>query len=49
MHSAKPNIWLFKSKKINHLLAFAFKPDLVAGSQRSPGSPIAIHKGIVLK
>jgi hypothetical protein len=32
MHSAKPNIWLFKSKKINHL-AFAFKPDLVAGSQ----------------
>jgi hypothetical protein len=33
MHSAKPNIWLFKSKKINHLLAFAFKPDLVAGSQ----------------
>jgi hypothetical protein len=33
MHSAKPNIWLFKSKKINHLLAFAFKPDLVAESQ----------------
>jgi hypothetical protein len=48
MH-AKLNIWLFKSKKINHLLAFAFKPDLVAESQSRLEALLQSIKGIVLK
>jgi hypothetical protein len=42
MHSAKPNIWLFKSKKKLIIYSFCFQTR--PGNGVRAGSPIAIHK-----
>jgi ribosomal protein S4 len=46
MHSAKPNIWLFKSKKLI-IYSFCFQTRPGSGVAKSPGSPIAIQRHCV--